>query len=757
MALSDLNFSSGFSQGMNQGMSLLRAIDDKAAREKQAARADEAHKWRQEDRQYTVDTLRPFEEEKRQRLRDDWDYQDGERDYQRKRRPIVDSQQDARHDLQMRQGRQGLEQSADRHEWAGEKQDHWRDRQPVLDRQHDETWQQNYDHRDAQELRSQENHTFQVEKQDHWRERQPTLDKQHDQTFKHNRAVSQFKFDHLKSESARAEAQYMREQQNLITQQSVRYFQAAQSAVKDGDDETAEYYLDLAEQGMPISSYLDGSMEKALQVAKGIDTGKLDANDPAVLQQLSPLMENAMRASGRLKKGYKFAGLVQGKTGYIPVLATPKGKLVPATQGGTGEADDEVIELSRKQLRQAAQAQGVLSQQIKQSFGDVGHQYVNKPTHARLLNPNASGEDRQVQYSNGVIKQGGTRSWRNNNAGNLEYRPWQKEYGAIGSDGRFAIFATPAAGERARAALLKRDYGKFSIKGMVAKYAPKHENDTGKYTRVISEAAGVSSDTKINKLSPDQFLRLTQAMRKHEGWKAGKVIQNASTGSQPIAPQSKAEKPKTTKERLKQQRYRLQGLGGLSDKPTKQKAPIKLGKDDRLYDPNKGKVLIEAASAQNKTSLAEKHQLFIESPDEYIAQKITESFPQASEKQFSQLMNKVREAEPESIADVNAAIRDDLIARKAKEMSQRLMTSKDTMSQMARDAGLNQAETEALLIDVLDVVGMNNPEKLAMRLEKELKIKLTRKEEDQAREEKYESARALEQAGGLESWRESLK
>jgi hypothetical protein len=43
----------------------------------------------------------------------------------------------------------------------------------------------------------------------------------------------------------------------------------------------------------------------------------------------------------------------------------------------------------------------------------------------------------------------GPRNRRNNNPGNIEYGPFAKEHGAIGTDGRFAIFPDEETGFRA--------------------------------------------------------------------------------------------------------------------------------------------------------------------------------------------------------------------------------------------------------------------------------------------------------------------
>jgi hypothetical protein len=130
---------------------------------------------------------------------------------------------------------------------------------------------------------------------------------------------------------------------------------------------------------------------------------------------------------------------------------------------------------------------------------------------------------KEISYPNGETRIGGSRSWRNNNPGNLEYGNFAKSHGAIGTDGRFAVFPDKQTGDEARMALLRGKYGNHSIEGMVAAYAPPHENDTGRYASVISSAADVPSSTRISELSDGQFAKMVNKMAQHEGWKEGIV------------------------------------------------------------------------------------------------------------------------------------------------------------------------------------------------------------------------------------------
>lgn len=123
-------------------------------------------------------------------------------------------------------------------------------------------------------------------------------------------------------------------------------------------------------------------------------------------------------------------------------------------------------------------------------------------------------------------KRTGTRSWRNNNPGNIEYGPFAKSQGAVGSDGRFAVFSSYEEGRAAKTALLfeSKGYANKTIQGAINRYAPDFENDSVAYARTIARAAGVTVDTKLSDLSASQREALLDAMERVEGFKKGKVV-----------------------------------------------------------------------------------------------------------------------------------------------------------------------------------------------------------------------------------------
>jgi hypothetical protein len=120
------------------------------------------------------------------------------------------------------------------------------------------------------------------------------------------------------------------------------------------------------------------------------------------------------------------------------------------------------------------------------------------------------------------IRSGGTASWRNNNPTNLEYGEFSRRNGAIGSDGRFAIFPSEEIGKRAALANLSRpEYQANTINKVIEKWAPPGENDTAAYQRFVRDQTGLSGDTRLSSLTQPQLERLYEVIKRFEGWKVG--------------------------------------------------------------------------------------------------------------------------------------------------------------------------------------------------------------------------------------------
>ncbi|RLV57971.1 hypothetical protein D5018_19700 [Parashewanella curva] len=129
-------------------------------------------------------------------------------------------------------------------------------------------------------------------------------------------------------------------------------------------------------------------------------------------------------------------------------------------------------------------------------------------------------------FTNGssVTKFGGSRSWRNNNPGNISHSDFTLRHGAIGHDGRFAIFRNPLDGFNAIKRLLNGgSYRNLSIADAIARYSPAHENPTSAYVRFVSNDLGLPSHTILNTFSSRQMHQMANAIVKFEKFEQGAV------------------------------------------------------------------------------------------------------------------------------------------------------------------------------------------------------------------------------------------
>lgn len=123
----------------------------------------------------------------------------------------------------------------------------------------------------------------------------------------------------------------------------------------------------------------------------------------------------------------------------------------------------------------------------------------------------------------------GPRNWRNNNPGNIEFGDFARSMGAVGTDGRFAVFPTYEAGREAKRSLLfeSEKYQGMSIAGAISRYAPEEDgNDTARYISTVAGVLGVPANTPLSQLSEAQQASLMTAMEEFEGYKPGQVLRN---------------------------------------------------------------------------------------------------------------------------------------------------------------------------------------------------------------------------------------
>ena len=125
------------------------------------------------------------------------------------------------------------------------------------------------------------------------------------------------------------------------------------------------------------------------------------------------------------------------------------------------------------------------------------------------------------------VRQGGSCSWRARNPGNIRNGgslgaiPGKKH--ACGSSGAFAVFPTESSGFAAISKVLK-SFGHVTIQAAMNKYAPSSDGNNPKaYAQKMAKSMGASVDDFVDKLSSSQLDKFATAIKKEEGWKAGKA------------------------------------------------------------------------------------------------------------------------------------------------------------------------------------------------------------------------------------------
>lgn len=127
-------------------------------------------------------------------------------------------------------------------------------------------------------------------------------------------------------------------------------------------------------------------------------------------------------------------------------------------------------------------------------------------------------------------KPSGSLGLHNNNPGNIEFsdkNPWE---GQIGSDGRFAKFATPEHGIRALGKNLlsyNRLHGLDTVGEIITRYAPPKENETDAYIKAICAQLGVGANDQIDVTNPSTLAALCAGIIRQENGK--KSASNIST------------------------------------------------------------------------------------------------------------------------------------------------------------------------------------------------------------------------------------
>lgn len=204
-----------------------------------------------------------------------------------------------------------------------------------------------------------------------------------------------------------------------------------------------------------------------------------------------------------------------------------------AIDKGTGQVVQEYRAPQADYTLGTARYSGATNQPIAQAPREAEFMQVD-PTKALI-------ETRGAQPALGVPDAGRQqpRGIRNNNPGNIEDGPFARSLpGYKGSDGRFAIFETPEAGEQAAPRLLQSyiQRGFDTPAEIINRWAPPSDNNpTAAYAQYVAQRLGIGVGDTV---SPEQIPTLAQAIREFENGERG-----PSQGSGPrvvMGPQASA-------------------------------------------------------------------------------------------------------------------------------------------------------------------------------------------------------------------------
>ena len=121
-----------------------------------------------------------------------------------------------------------------------------------------------------------------------------------------------------------------------------------------------------------------------------------------------------------------------------------------------------------------------------------------------------------------VLREGGSRSWRNNNPGNIRYNQFARNQCAIGTAGGFAVFDDVDSGRAALLSLLTGPtYISLTISAAISRYAPPNENDTANYERLIARLTGLDVTRVLSTLAAGDLRHVASAIETIEGYVVG--------------------------------------------------------------------------------------------------------------------------------------------------------------------------------------------------------------------------------------------
>lgn len=152
--------------------------------------------------------------------------------------------------------------------------------------------------------------------------------------------------------------------------------------------------------------------------------------------------------------------------------------------------------------------------------------YANSPRSQAFLHPNGENPNPYHWWNpgswlhQGPGPTGAPRGIRNNNPLNLGFVPGQP--GVTGSDGRFGIYPSMAAGISSdmHQLMLNQQRGANTLAAQITRWAPPGENDTPGYIKDVSRNMGLDPNARIDVTNPETARNLIAAMAQHENGQA---------------------------------------------------------------------------------------------------------------------------------------------------------------------------------------------------------------------------------------------
>src|SRR5260363_218431 len=254
-----------------------------------------------------------------------------------------------------------------------------------------------------------------------------------------------------------------------------------------------------------------------------------------------------LRAIGKVGKAFS-----QLKTPRVPTGGPPTQTPSEAPKTGAPPAQTP-SEAPNKAYRSGARAGRALRWLINRPYLFRWGSWLYALLHSKSLNEGEEEEIKRIHQQeqqwlqsrnpNGAASENEPRGIRNRNPGNIEYGPFARSHGALGSDGRFAQFCSAEQGLKALADLLQvyAKKGRDTIRRIIKRYAPSSENKTEAYIASVAKRLGVGADTPLDMRDSRVIAGLMNAIIRIENGKnpysADRVSQiaQASTAGAPSA------------------------------------------------------------------------------------------------------------------------------------------------------------------------------------------------------------------------------